>query len=54
MINRLPRILPIRIWGDFIMFDNLIVDIFGMVMIAICLTGLVPARRAPGRCIRDV
>jgi hypothetical protein len=35
-------------------FDNLIVDIFGMVMVAICLVGLVPSRRPSGRYASDV
>lgn len=40
-------------WGERIVFDNLIFDILGMVMVAFCLIGLVPARRPRGRYISD-
>jgi hypothetical protein len=35
-------------------FDNLIFDILGMALVALCLAVmLVPSRHAPRRCIRD-
>jgi hypothetical protein len=51
----LRRILSITILGEIaIVFDNLIVDIFGMVIIATCLIGLVPSRRPSRRYASDV
>jgi len=41
-------------WGVCVVFDNLIVDIFGMVMIGFCLMGLVPSRRSSRRYVSDV
>jgi hypothetical protein len=41
-------------FGRIIVFDNLIFDILGMTLVALCLAvALVPSRRPPDRCIRD-
>jgi hypothetical protein len=41
-------------FGRAFVFDNLIFDILGMALVALCLAVmLVPSRRPPGRCIRD-
>jgi hypothetical protein len=41
-------------FGRVFVFDNLIFDILGMALVALCLAVvLVPSRRPPGRCIRD-
>jgi hypothetical protein len=34
-------------------FDNLILDVLGLALVALCLIGLVPSRRPSGRAIRD-
>jgi hypothetical protein len=40
--------------GRVFVFDNLIFDILGMALVALCFAVLlVPSRRPPGRCIRD-
>jgi hypothetical protein len=40
--------------GSIIVFENLIFDLLGMALVALCLTGLVaPARRSPRRAISD-
>jgi hypothetical protein len=55
MLNRLPRILAIRVHGGdtVFVFDNLIVDILGMALVVLCLIGLVPSRRPSRRYIGD-
>jgi hypothetical protein len=41
-------------FGRVFVFDNMIFDILGMVLVALCLAVmLVPSRRPPRRCIRD-
>jgi hypothetical protein len=40
-------------WGREIVSDNLILDLLGLALVALCLIGLVPARRPPGRCVGD-
>jgi hypothetical protein len=43
-----------RCWlGREIVSDNLILDLLGLALVALCLIGLVPARRPPGRCVGD-
>jgi hypothetical protein len=43
-----------RSLGGFAVFDNLIFDILGMTLVALCLAvALVPSVRRPGRTISD-
>jgi hypothetical protein len=53
MINGLPRILAVRRGWGFVVFDNLIVDVFAMAMVLLCLVGLVPTRRPSRRYLGD-
>jgi hypothetical protein len=55
---RIDQLLPQHFidlgFGRVFVFDNLIFDILGMALVALCLAvTLVPSRRPQGRCIRD-
>jgi hypothetical protein len=50
----LPRHFIDQVSGSAIVFDNLIFDLLGMALVALCLAGLLaPSRRPPRRAISD-
>jgi hypothetical protein len=56
MLNFISRILLIGVFGGkATVFDNLIFDLLGMALAALCLAGLLaPSRRPSRRAISDI